>query len=212
MTNNGIGVASLNWEGRFVEVTAFAALDATGSGTLEQMTQAVLDAARDGADVISMSLGSVAPFPPKPIVDAIRFAQRRGAIVMASAGNSNEDAATHFPSNIDGVIAVAALDQQLRKAKFSNTIGSLARPIAAPGVDILSLKAGGGYKPLSGTSMATPVVAGLLGVMRSLDPALSAEDAYRILHDTGTTVDETADVGRLINAEAALQAVMQRGS
>ena len=207
VTNNGVGVASLNWEGRFIEVTGYPALDANGIGSLESIAQAILDAADDGADVVSMSLGDVAPIPPKPLVDAVRYALRHGAIVVASAGNSNEDASTHFPSNIDGVIAVAALDEQLRKAAFSNTVGSLSRPLAAPGVNILSSMPGDAYKPLNGTSMATPVVAGLLGVLRALDPALTAEDAYMLLHETGIEVAETDRVGRLVDAEAALKAL-----
>ncbi len=207
VTNNGVGVASLNWEGRFVEVTGYPALGAGGAGTLESIAQAVIDAANDGADVISMSLGDVAPTPPRVLVEAVGFALRKGAIVAASAGNADEDAATHFPSNIEGVIAVAAVDQQLKKARFSNTIASLTRPLAAPGVDILSLSPNGTYKTMSGTSMATPVVAGLLGILRALNPELTAEAAYDLLHETGTTVEDSGQVGRVVNAEAAIEAV-----
>ncbi len=207
-TNNGVGVASLNWEGRYIEVISYPGLGSFGAGTLESISQAILDAARAGADVISMSFGDVAPTPPRVLTEALAFAQRRGAILVASAGNSNEDATTHFPSNIDGVIAVAAVDQQLNKARFSNTVGRLPHPLAAPGVDILSLAPGHRYKPLSGTSMATPMVAGVLGVLRALNPDLSAEDAYRLLHETGTTVPHTDRVGRVVNAEAAIQTML----
>lgn len=208
MTNNGVGIASLNWEGRFVEIVGYQALGAGGSGTLESIAQAIIDAARDDADVISMSLGSRADQIPKVLVDAVEFAQRRGAIVLASAGNSNRDAYDHFPSNIDGVMAIAAVDQDLNKAKFSNTVDRLSRPLAAPGVDILSMMPNNEYKNLSGTSMATPMVSGLIGVMRALRPDLSAEDAYTILHETGTTVADSPRVGRVINAEAALAALL----
>lgn len=209
VTNNGLGVASLNWEGRFVEITGYPALGALGLGSVEQIAQAVLDAARDGADVISMSLGDVAPVPPKVLADAVDFAQQHGAIVVASAGNADRDAFTHFPSNIDGVLAVAAVDENLRKARFSNTNTRLARPLAAPGVNILSLTPKNGYEHKSGTSMATPMVAGLLGVMRAIHPNLTAEEAYTILHETGTVVEDTERVGRVINAEAALKAVRE---
>ncbi len=207
VTNNGVGVASLNWESRFVEVTGYQALGAGGAGTLESIAQAIIDAANEGADVISLSLGEVAPTPPRVLVKAVGFALRKGAIVAASAGNANEDAATHFPSNIEGVIAVAAVDQTLKKARFSNTIASLTRPLAAPGVDILSLSPNGTYKTMSGTSMATPVVAGLLGILRALNPELTAEAAYDLLHETGTTVEDSGQVGRVVNAEAAIEAV-----
>ncbi len=208
VTNNGVGVASLNWEGRFVEVTGYRALNASGMGTLEMIAQAVIDAARDGADVISMSLGDRSPVPPKVIVEAITFAQEQGAVVVTSAGNSDEDARYHMPSNVAGVITVAAVDEHLAKARFSNTNTSLPRPIAAPGVNILSLRPNDGYVSLSGTSMSTPMVSGLIGVMRALDPDLSAEAIYDILHETGATLTASDRVGRMIDAEAALRAVL----
>ncbi len=207
-TNNGLGVASLNWEGRFVELMAFQALGDAGRGTLEQIAQAIIDATQAGADVISMSLGSAGSVRPRVLVTAVAYALRHDVIVAASAGNSNEDGVRHFPSNIEGVIAVAAVDRNLDKARFSNTVGGLSRPLAAPGVDILSSHLKGTYKPLSGTSMATPLVAGLVGIMRSVSPGLSAADAYQILHETGTTVAATPQVGRVINAEAALRAAL----
>lgn len=211
-TNNRIGVASLNWNGEFIELTAYRALGDDGVGSLESIAQAIVDATQADADVISMSLGSVAPVAPRVLVKAVGFAHRNGAIVAASAGNSNQDASNHFPSNIEGVYAIAAVDQNLQKATFSNTVGALSRPLAAPGVDILSSYPGSTYKPLSGTSMATPVTTGLLGVMRALAPDLSSEDAYSIVHETGTTVDHTPQVGRVINAEAAIVALLKRSS
>jgi len=207
VTNNGLGIASLNWEGRFVEVTAYKALNDQGFGTIESIAQSILDAARDNADVISMSLGSKSPTSPKIIVDAVEFALREGSIVIVSAGNSNEDAIDHMPSNVPGVIVVSAVDESLRKASFSNTNTSLDRPIAAPGVNILSLRSKGGYVRMSGTSMSTPMVSGLVGIMRSLDPNLSASDAYKILKDTARDIPDSGQVGRLINAAEAIKAV-----
>ncbi|GAB5520711.1 MAG: hypothetical protein RhofKO_29620 [Rhodothermales bacterium] len=209
VANNGIGIASLNLDGRFIEVSGYAALGPDGFGTMEQIAQSVIDAAEDDADVISMSLGAFGPFTPKVLVDAIAYAQRRGAIVVASAGNSNVDAYNHYPSNIAGVISVAAVDQRLNKARFSNTVASLTRPIAAPGVDILSLKNGGDYVQKSGTSMAAPMVAGLLGVMRALQPELSAEDAYALLVASGQEVRDSAQTGLVIRADQTLAAMLQ---
>ena len=115
----------------------------------------------------------------------------------------------HMPSNVEGVISVSAVDQNGNKAKFSNTNTSLTRPIAAPGVDVISLIPGNDYGPKSGTSMATPVVSGLLGIMRSLHPALSASQAYAILNETGVTLNDSDKVGRMINADAAINAVLE---
>lgn len=208
VTHNGLGIASLNWEGRFVEILGFRALSESGQGSLEQIAQAVIDATRADADVLSMSLGSKARSSPRVLINAVEYALDRGVIVVASAGNANEDAVDHFPSNIDGVIAVAAVDQDLAKAEFSNTVGNLSRPIAAPGVDLLSSFPEGTYKPMSGTSMATPLVAGLIGVMRSMNPELTSDQAYGILHETGTIVSDSSLVGRVINARVALERSM----
>ncbi len=59
------------------------------------------------------------------------------------------------------------------------------------------------------TSMATPMVAGLVGVMRSMDPKFTSEEAFTILHETGTKIPDTPMVGRLINAEADLKRTMR---
>lgn len=204
-TNNAIGMASLNWNGDFVEIRGYKALGDDGLGSLESIAQAIIDATDAGADVISMSLGGFAFTPPKVVADAVSYAFSENAIVIAAAGNSNQDAKNHMPSNIEGVIVVAAVDQKNRKASFSNTNTSLSRPIAAPGVDILSLKPNNEYKNNSGTSMATPVVSGLVGVMRALNPELTSQEAYSILHETGTLGSDARRVGRTVNAEAALK-------
>jgi thermitase len=207
-TNNRLGVASLNWEGRFVSIISFSALNANGSGTLESTAQAIIDATQAGADVISMSLGASAPVVPKTIVDAVEFARQRGAIVVAAAGNANIDARNNVPSNVEGVIAVGAVDENLQKASFSNSNTSLSRPIAAPGVNVLSLRPTGGYVKLSGTSMATPMVAGLLGVMRSINPDLDGDHAYDLLVSTGRSTAASSSVGLVIDAEKAIVATL----
>lgn len=207
-TNNGIGIASFNWDSKFVSVRSYKALGDNGGGSAETVAQAIIDAARDGADVISLSLGSFSPSAPRVEVQAIEYALRNGTIVVAAAGNANSDAKQHSPANIDGVIAVSAVDQNNRKASFSNTNTSLKRPIAAPGVGILSLKPGNNYVPLNGTSMATPFVAGLLGVMRAVNPGLTAQEAYDILYQTGRPGPDAASVGRTIDAAAAVESVL----
>ncbi len=210
VTNNGVGIASLNWEGRFVEIRGYVALNAGGQGTIEQIAQAVIDAAEDRADVISLSLGDRSPEAPKTIRDAVAYARSLGAVVVASAGNSGEDGALHMPSNVDGVIAVSAVDRSLRRAAFSNTVGRLDRPMAAPGVDILSARAGGDYVTMSGTSMATPMVAGVLGILKALDPSLGEAELYEILRSTGRTAPDEAATGRVLDAGAAVRTVLER--
>ena len=207
-TNNKLGMASLNWNGDYIDILSYQALGSDGLGSLESIAQSIIDAARNDADVISMSLGGFSLSPPKVVKDAVEFAMDRGAIVVAASGNSNQDARNHMPSNIEGVISVSAVDQKGNKAAFSNINTGLTRPIAAPGVDILSLVPGNEYEPKSGTSMATPVVSGLLGIMRALNPDLSASQAYSILNETAVTVDDSDKVGRLIDADEAVRAVL----
>lgn len=206
-TNNAVGIASLNWDGDFIDILAYRALNQSGTGTIEMISQAIIDATADRADVISLSLGTKAR-TPKVIQDAIAFALKRDVIVVVSAGNSNEDARDHMPSAVKGVIVVSALDENLDKASFSNTNTSLSRPIAAPGVNILSLKTGGGYVQMSGTSMSTPLVSGLIGIMRALDPDISDSEVYSILEGTGKSVKDTRRIGKLIDAEKAIKAVL----
>ena len=208
-TNNGLGIASLNWEGRFIDIVGYQALNERGFGSIEMIAQAIVDATKDDVDVISMSLGAKAE-TPNVIKDAIGFARRSGVIVVASAGNANEDAADHMPSSVEGVIVVSGVDSNLRKARFSNTNTSLSRPIAAPGVDILSLKTGGGYVTMSGTSMSTPVVSGVIGMMRSFDPDIDEETVWSILASTARSIPDSRRIGNLVDAEAALSAVLAR--
>lgn len=208
-TNNKTGVASYNFNNKFITIRGYKALSDSGSGTIESVCQAIIDAADGGADVISMSLGGYSPTPPKAEVDAVNYAIKKGCIVLCAAGNSNEDAKLHAPANIPGVIVVSALNEGMDKANFSNTNTSLGMPIAAPGVSILSLKPGKGYVSLSGTSMATPMVAGLVGVMRSMNPKLDTKGAYEILHNTGVQISDSDRVGHAINAVTALEATMQ---
>jgi subtilisin family serine protease len=198
-------MASLNDGGRFIEVVNFPALNKQGQGSDLTIAQAIVAAARSGAKVISLSLGGYSPHPSPIQVKAINYAKRKGAIVIAAAGNSSEDAKNYSPANVPGVIVVGATDRANQIAKFSNTNTGLNMPIAAPGVDILSLKTGGDYISYSGTSMATPLVAGLAAVMVSLNPRLSPDQVYSILYTTGTDGPNADKVGRTINAKKAIE-------
>lgn len=208
-TNNGTGVASMNWEGKFIELRSYKALNDNGSGSIFKVARAIISAAEDGADVVSLSLGMRERFPNKIQVDAVKYALEQGCIVVAAAGNDyGEDAKSHSPSNIDGVIAVAAVDRTLHRSFFSNINTSLKMPLAAPGSDIFSTFPKGEYRSFNGTSMATPVVSGLMGIMRAYDPDITAEEAWKLARDTGQEIDDSHEVGIYVNLLKAVDTVI----
>lgn len=212
VTNNGIGIGSLAGSGAkpFVEITSIKVLSAGGMGTQKTIIAGIIEAADEGADVISLSLGGPSNASrQKAYSQAVKYAIGQGAIVVSAAGNSNRDAKNYSPANATDMITVAAIDENLNRAVFSNTVNNVKRGIAAPGVAIYSTTPDNNYKVFSGTSMATPFVAGLLGVMRSVNPDLSAADAYKILKKTGTDSGDTKMTGKVVQPEAALRAALQ---
>ncbi len=208
VTNNGIGIASIAPDERFVAITSIRVLGPQGGGTQQTILRGILRAADEGADVISLSFGGPSEDESQRAYDeAVKYADRAGAIVVAAAGNDGTDARGHLPAGCDGVIAVAAVDRDLSPASFSNHVGHLAMGIAAPGVDIYSTRPGDGYAPASGTSMAAPWVAGLLGVMRALDPDLTTREAFELLQNSGIETNSTRETGRLIQPVEVLLAM-----
>jgi serine protease len=142
------------------------------------------------ADVISLSLGGGGACSATE-QNAINFAISRGAVVTVAAGNENRDAANSSPGNCAGVITVAATDSSGKRASFSN-FGSYVE-ISAPGVGIYSTvntgtttPSGSSYESWSGTSMATPHVAGVVALMLSRDPSLTPAQVLQRIQSTAT--------------------------
>ena len=132
-----------------------------GSGTSESVAAGVDWAADAGADILSMSLGS--PQPATEIHTAIRRAVAEGKFVICAAGNDGRDESVNFPARWEETVAVGAVDRNGTIARFSSRGPQV--DICAPGQDVLSTFPGGGYAKLSGTSMATPFVAGVVALM-----------------------------------------------
>ncbi|NJL15409.1 MAG: S8 family serine peptidase, partial [Microscillaceae bacterium] len=186
VSNNGRGGASLALNPGFLQVTSIKVLSDFGWGTQQDIINGMIEAADQGADVISMSLGGPSrDNAQKAYEAAIRYANRAGAVVVVAAGNDNRNAKNYVPAACEGVIVVAALSPDLKKASFSNFISDLGMGIAAPGQDILSTIPGNKYAAYSGTSMATPYVAGLVGVLKALRSDLNTAQVYALLKDTG---------------------------
>jgi subtilisin family serine protease len=150
--NNTIGVVGVAPNAQLYSVKV---LDRTGSGTVSSVIAGIDWSAKNGMQVISMSLGTNTDF--QSLHDAVDRAYLQGVVVVAAAGN-DYGGPISYPAAYDNVIAVTATDSNNKIASFSN-IGPQAE-IAAPGVNIYSTYKGGGYATLSGTSMSTPFVSG----------------------------------------------------
>lgn len=206
VSNNGKGVASYSTDNRFVEITSIRVLNSYGAGTQRGIINGIIEAADKGADVLSMSLGGASDrFKQKAYTDAVKYAAKKGGIVVAAAGNSNKNSKDYAPVNTPGVIGASAIDQDLNKASFSNTVQDIKMGVAAPGVNIYSTIPNGKYGAYNGTSMATPYVAGLLGLLKSIKPDLTAEQAYAILNKTGKDTKATNLTGKLIQPVDAVR-------
>jgi subtilisin family serine protease len=156
--NNATGVAGVNWN---VKMVGIKFLSAGGSGSTEGAISSIQYAIALGCRLTSNSWGG-GGFS-QALLDAIEAAGAAGQLFVAAAGNSSADtdASPHYPSSYASpyIIAVAATDHNDGLAGFSN-FGATTVDLGAPGDDILSCQPGGGYQLLSGTSMATPHVAG----------------------------------------------------
>ncbi|MDN5709323.1 MAG: S8 family serine peptidase [Planococcus sp. (in: firmicutes)] len=160
-------------------------------------------AADAGADIINMSLGNY--YWSEPYQAAIDYAHERGTMVIASSGNDFTDD-THYPSGYENVMAVGSTDRADRFSSFSNY--GADQDISAPGTGIWSTIAGGSFASMSGTSMASPVVAGIAALVKANEPDLSNEEIAQRLYDTSVDLgaagkDPYFGHGR-IDAEVAL--------
>jgi thermitase len=200
MSNNNTGVASMSLNNQLFTISAIKVLNDMGMGTQKKIVDGIIEAAENGADVISLSLGGRSTDKRQRVYEeTVAYANQLGAIVVVAAGNSSMNAKGYSPANTNGVIAVAAIDENLQIAQFSNTVEDLRMGIAAPGVNILSTIPNNGYKAFNGTSMATPYVAGLVAIMKSLNPELNTEEVYELLNMNGQFGAQSSKSGNLID-------------
>ena len=207
MPDNGIGIAGVAWECPLMAIRAGLSLGGSSRMQDDDSASAIVYAADNGASVINMSWGSERR--SFVIQDAIDYAYAHGAVLVAAAGNSQKAAAI-FPAAYRKVIAVASTEQNQQRFYQSNFGASI--DIGAPGNVILSTQIDNRYRLLTGTSMASPHVAGVAALLLAKRPALTHEEVRHILINTADPVyQEDSDeldekfVGTgTVNAERAL--------
>jgi Subtilase family/Concanavalin A-like lectin/glucanases superfamily len=212
-TNNGTGVAGIASGAR---IQPLKVLDCTGDGWFSDISEAITFAADNGARIINMSLGAILGSCPSILQEAIDDAFARGVFITAAAGNAGTPQIS-FPAGCSNVVSVGATDNSDVRAWFSQFPSSQIAgvDVSAPGVDIWSAfrDTTGAYDYAlgSGTSMATPHVAGCVALMLSANPSLGPATIEALLESTAVDLgapgwDALYGVGRIDCAAAVTQA------
>lgn len=196
--NNGSGATGVAHDATILPVKV---LRDNGSGSNSSVAAGIRYAADLGAEVINLSLGGGYS---QAVHAAINYASSLGSIVIAAAGNESAGAPS-FParlgSALTNVISVGAHNSTERIAGFSNDVGSSNTvQIDAPGVGVYSTYAGGRYGSLSGTSMASPHVAGVAALALSANPNLTPAELRSLLVDGVTRQASGSDAIGIVNA------------
>lgn len=161
VADNGMGVKGIAPD---ADMYACAVLDGNGTGTAKNIAHGVRFATDVwGVDIISMSLGMPSSPTSYELKLACDYAMNKGVTIIAAAGN--EAGKVGQPAKYDGVIAVAAVDEDRNHAPFSNFGNQV--DFSAGGVNVYSTYLNNGYAKLSGTSMATPALAGVAALIIS---------------------------------------------
>lgn len=184
-TNNGIGIAAIGWNLKMIPVkTEF---DNGSPTSISNGYDGIIYAAKTKAKIISCSWGGAGFSSTEQAI--VNYAWNKGCIIVASAGNLNSST-PNYPGAYANVYCVSSVDPTDVKSSFSN-FGTWV-DIAAPGNNINSTVPYTGtvaaYQSLSGTSMATPMVAGLAGMMLSLSPAMTRTNVLNCISTTAVNI------------------------
>ncbi|HEY1277916.1 MAG TPA: S8 family peptidase [Thermoleophilaceae bacterium] len=206
--NNANGNAGVCWSAKVLPVKF---MNSKGKGSASDAIDGIQYAVKQGIKIINCSFGSSSK--SDALHDAVDYAQDRGALLVVAAGNDGENIDKHpvYPASYtdSNILTVAASTSSDTLASFSN-FGSEGVDVAAPGDQIFSTWLGGGYKVLSGTSMAAPYAAGVAAMLRKQESDATYGDLrYAIRHKVDkppALENEVAYDGRL-NAQKALAAI-----
>jgi len=199
-TNNGAGIAGVGYD---VRVMPLKVLTASGEGSHSLVSKAIIWAADHGARIINLGGGS--PYSSNTLKRSVDYAWNEDLVMVAPVGNGNSSSPV-YPAAYDHVVGVAGIDQDDRRASFSNYGDYVA--ISSPGVSIMGTVRGGDYQAWSGTSMASAQVAGVGALIASLHPDWDNARIRRVLESSAEDLgsagwDPSFGYGRL-NAYRAL--------
>jgi subtilisin family serine protease len=200
-TNNTEGQSGVCWACSLMPVKV---LDSRGSGKTSTIAYGMAWAVDHGARVLNMSFGG--PGTTNTLRAGVEYAASRGALLVASAGNSGVDT-PFYPAAYSQVVGVAATTETDARYSWSN-YGDWV-PVAAPGCNTAT-RAGGGYVEFCGTSSAAPMVSGIAGLAFALNPKASRADVEQALAGTATPLPGVARFGR-VNAPTVMSAVSSTG-
>ena len=200
-SNNGIGAVGACPRCSLMPVKV---IGANGAGSADDIAEGISWAADHGAGVINMSFAMTGP--DDGVAAAIAYAQGRGVLIVAAAGNAGTPDVT-FPAAYAGVLSVAATDQTDERYSWSS-YGGWVR-LAAPGCSIATVP-GGTYADFCGTSSATALVSGLAALIRSYAPTMTVEALGRALAANALRVGDFVSAGR-VDVEAAVESLTPTG-
>ncbi|MFC7080088.1 S8 family peptidase [Halorussus caseinilyticus] len=183
-------------------IHAVKVLDSNGGGSYSDIAAGIEYVADQGWDIANLSLGGSASSAVK---DAVKYADSKGVLMVAAAGNSGPCTdCVGYPAAYPETLAVSSIDSSDNLSGFSSTGPEIN--IAAPGSDIYSTYVGGGYKTLSGTSMAAPFVSGAAALLMGDPFNYTRFKTWNILCETAEDIglsDDATGCG-LVDVQAAV--------
>lgn len=170
-------------------LSASIGLGVSGADTDRQLADAVIWAVDNGADIINLSLTRNSAKWPVSWDEAFLYAFENDVLIVAATGNAEQGRYATAPAVIPGVIAVTAIDQA-GSTEFDAGSEGIGVSVAAPGVEITASIPDSGTGVFSGSSVAAPIVSGLLALMIEADPQASANDLIQRLLESATDLGE----------------------
>lgn len=197
-----------------VSIMPLRFLGSDGSGDLGNAVKAIDYAIAHKVQVISASWGASVPLSTaQPLVEALQRADQAGVIFVTAAANDgkNNDTTDVYPANAGtpNMITVAASNASDIKPSWSN-YGKAKVSLASPGDAIMSTLPGDKYGNLSGTSMATPLVAGMVAFLKAQDPTLTGAEVRSLLQTTGAKVQIETACNCRVDALAAVDTLLSK--